>query len=492
MKPYQQGGLVRIQTFKRHLCAGGAFIALSAAAAYPALARVEVTPRITARATWTDNVNLDRAGRESDVVLSAEPGLNIEANSNRLNGTIDYAPTVLVFLDNTSETDVRQYLSANMTGEVLRETMFVDFGGAIGQRFASLDGPVTSSEFNFSTNRRTVQNYFVRPRLTRDFGSFAEASANYIFSYSDIGNPSGVQDRFSNSSRHGGSVVINSGSAFNRLGWSLRGEYDNVERRRIAARFEDYLARGEVSLALSRQLTLLASGGYEKTEDATLADRNGAVWDAGFRWRPGPRTDLSFRGGRRFGSETFTGSLSYQLSEESSIRASYVDEIDIDNRLFNSRLIGSDIGQGGIPVDSNGVPLPVFGDDISLTDNAFRRRAASLSMAYGQRRINYSLRGFFERRTFDVAIPDEEVYGGTGGVAYNMGRGQSVSVDANYRRTKFDDGRRNDFWGVGARYEARINASASAFVSARHSTSSNRFRQDFGSNSVSVGVTATF
>lgn len=465
---------------------------MTMAAAAGTYAEIDVTPRIAAQATWTDNVNLDQAGRQSDLVLSTQPGINIEARSQRLTGTIDYAPSLLVFLDNTSETTVRQRLSANLQAEVVRETFFVNAGGSIGQRFADLEGPLSGSDFNFSNNRRTVQNYFVRPRLTREFGSFATATLNYTFSYNNVGNPTGAANVFSDSIRHGASAVLNSGSSFTRLRWSLRGDYDNVERARINARFEDISARAEIEYALGRTLSLLGSGGYEDTEDATLTSRNGPVWDAGFRWRPGPRTDISFRGGRRFGDETFSGSFSYRLQEKAFIRADYVDEIEIENRLTTGRLIGIGFDENGVPINDSGVPVPVIGDDISLTDNAFRRRNASLTLGYGQRRITYRLRGFFERRTFDVAAPTEESIGVFGSVGYEMGRGQIASLSFTYRDTNFIGGGSNEFYTVNAQYSVALSANSSAFVGARHSSSNNQSRQDFRGNSISVGVRTTF
>ncbi len=105
-------------------------------------------------------------------------------------------------------------------------------------------------------------------------------------------------------------------------------------------RFEGKFGRGDVVLPVGRGVAVAAGVGYEKIEvsqrdpllDAAampVLDSNGRFvtdpasprriayntdgifWDAGVLWRPSRRTSLEARVGRRYGSMTYTGSLSY-------------------------------------------------------------------------------------------------------------------------------------------------------------------------------------
>ena len=52
-------------------------------AAHPAAARWTVTPDITLRETYTDNVFVGSATRESDLVTQITPGIRIDGRSRR-------------------------------------------------------------------------------------------------------------------------------------------------------------------------------------------------------------------------------------------------------------------------------------------------------------------------------------------------------------------------------------------------------------------------
>ena len=83
---------------------------LAAAPGQPAVAaKWRITPRIEAQVAYTDNVDLDDAGKESDVVFRVEPGLAIKAEGNRLKFQADYDATFLHFV-NDGRSQIRNHL----------------------------------------------------------------------------------------------------------------------------------------------------------------------------------------------------------------------------------------------------------------------------------------------------------------------------------------------------------------------------------------------
>ena len=80
--------------------AGGIFFAMAGAAK---ATDVTFIPRIEARETYTDNVLLTPDNEQSDFVSAFSPGVNIEVEGPKLNGTIDYEAGVLYFPNQSSE-----------------------------------------------------------------------------------------------------------------------------------------------------------------------------------------------------------------------------------------------------------------------------------------------------------------------------------------------------------------------------------------------------
>ena len=54
--------------------------------------------------------------------------------------------------------------------------------------------------------------------------------------------------------------------------------------------------------------------------------QDGLIWDAGVLWRPSPRTSVEARYGRRYGTDTYLGSLSYQPGRDWAVNVSVYDQ----------------------------------------------------------------------------------------------------------------------------------------------------------------------
>src|SRR4051812_45974701 len=83
-----------------------AVFAVAITSSAPAAARWTVTPDITVRETYTDNVFIGGfAGNpaSSDFATQVTPGIAIEGTSPRLRGTFRFNPTAILYARNPSQ-----------------------------------------------------------------------------------------------------------------------------------------------------------------------------------------------------------------------------------------------------------------------------------------------------------------------------------------------------------------------------------------------------
>ena len=149
-------------------------------------------------------------------------------------------------------------------------------------------------------------------------------------------------------------------------------------------RVSDKHVRGDVTVQVAPDLAFVAGAGYEDVEvssrDAVRdADGNpvigsdgrpvsdesaprviayeteGLIWDVGVMWRPSRRTSLSATVGRRYGSMTYYGNLSYAPSARSSMQVSIYDNLSSFGGILTSRL-------AGLPTDFEAFRNPISGE----------------------------------------------------------------------------------------------------------------------------------
>ncbi|MFZ5609471.1 MAG: TIGR03016 family PEP-CTERM system-associated outer membrane protein [Pseudomonadota bacterium] len=459
-----------------------------------ALAQVRIEPRLEARATFTDNLLLTTTDKQADIVLLGSPGVAITAERQRLQANISYDLQAFQALDESSRNDIRHQLRGVVNSEVIRNTFYIRASAFVGQQFANVSGAISRNQANFTPNRRGVQNFSVSPVLRREFGSFGTGSLSYTFGYNNIDNKdNGVAIiNFNDAISHRANARLASGARFTRLAWSLNGTYGNVQRSNNLG-YEAYTAIADLSYALGRTLQLVGSGGYEDISDTSLLrQQQGAIWDAGLRWRPGPRLSLEGRAGRRFGGTTYYGDLVYKFDEKHSILGRYSEDIQVFGRqslLDLDRIV--DV-VGGVPVDDNGVPVDVGAPDFDFTNFAFRQKRGTLSLRRETRKIATTARAFWERRLFSGRAVPQESWGGGLGIDYQIDARQSLNLAGNYRNTS------NSLFGdsqfIAGTISYALRLSSQVYADARY-VRSQRLRSDFvdlTENAVTIGVRATF
>jgi len=249
-------------------------------------------------------------------------------------------------------------------------------GGAIATRTRSdIRGDALNTTQGNVRNVSQVFSAYAGPSLATHIGP-AFANAAYRFGYTKVEEPNGTGvsagqaplDRYEDSTVHvaTASVGVKSGTVLP-VGVTVSGSYTREDAGQLDQRFEGKYGRGDVVLPVARGVALTAGVGYEQIEisqrDALrnaagqpvrdgagrfvtdpgsprriAYDLDGVFWDAGVIWRPSRRTNLEARFGRRYNSDTYTGSFSYQMGAGSGIQIGVYDNVQTFGQQLNGTL----------------------------------------------------------------------------------------------------------------------------------------------------------
>ena len=298
----------RVDSRRRHAvwqvivaCTVGSAVLLGWSAGALAQTPWRISPTISTVVTATDNVDLAPKGlEESDVVLSFRPGLSVQYVGPR--GTLQGSVAVpIVLYARTGDVNNKAYVNANIRGdaEIIKDLFFVDASANVSQTYFSPFGPTPPDLATATENRYTSQLYRVSAYLQGRAGSDISWSLRNDNTWTNLSDSPDAATQAQYINRLFGTI--------NRrpqpLGWGA-----DVERTEY--RFEDQqgqvvaLARARATWRPRTQLEMFVSAGYEDT-DFPFFDTSGAIYGAGFRWRPTDRTRLDASWEHRFFGESY-------------------------------------------------------------------------------------------------------------------------------------------------------------------------------------------
>src|SRR5688572_27508230 len=90
-------------------CNGAALLVLTTANAVAA--NWSVTPDITLRQSYTDNVRLSATPGRDDFITQVTPGIRIDGKGPRLTASLRYAPSAIFYADNSEANDIANRLN---------------------------------------------------------------------------------------------------------------------------------------------------------------------------------------------------------------------------------------------------------------------------------------------------------------------------------------------------------------------------------------------
>lgn len=325
-------------------------------------------------------------------------------------------------------------------------------GGALASR-ASIDGRGANNGIfaGDRDNSADLYSFYVGPTFGRNFGDL-EVGAAYRFGYTraEITNatvlPTGapVVGSFDESTNHAliASVGMRPGAARLPFGWRLSGGADLEEAGQLDQQYRGRHARLDLTVPVAATVALVGGVGYENIRVSQRAplldaatgrpvlDRNGRlvsdtaqprqiafetdglIWDAGVLWRPNRRLSIESRIGRRYGSTTYTGAISWRANENTVLAASLYDNFTTVGRQLSSGLSALptefDVFRNPIDGSIGGCAFGAEGGTClnnalgNLSGFAFRNRGLTVSASTQAGLWNYGAAIGYDRRTYQT------------------------------------------------------------------------------------------
>ena len=404
-------------------------------------------------------------------------------------------------------------------------------GGALATR-ASIDGRGANNGLfaGDRDNSADLYSFYVGPTFGRNFGDL-EVGAAYRFGYtraevtSPVVLPTGARTlgSFDESTNHAliASIGMRPGAQRLPFGWRLSGGADEERAGQLNQRYRGRFARLDLTVPVAPTVALVGGVGYENirvSQRAPLLDTvtglpvvdangrlvadpaqprqiafetDGLIWDAGVLWRPNRRTSVEGRVGRRYGSTTYTGAISWQASANTVFAASLYDNFTTVGRQLSSGLaaLPTDFDVFRNPIDGS-IGGCAFGAEGAtclnntlgnLSGFAFRNRGLIVSASTQTGLWNYGAAIGYDRRTYQTGsiaglvdidgLEDESWYAF---VSASRELGRDTSFVASLYGTYFDSGLVGDFdslsYGANAavsrQFTRRLSGTAAASINA--------------------------
>lgn len=528
----------------------------------PAYGKVRFEPSVDVRQV----IGYDGYGGD-DFETWSELGAGFQAalDSRRVQGYIDYRLRQRFPIVGNIDDNTRHDLLARTNAELVRDLLFFNAGGFATMVNNDLRGFVSFNPDSDSRNQSQTFNVFAEPSLTRTFFNRFDLFASYRISYSDVSDadiigigeiaedPSAVLGRgLSDSHSQTGTVRLSNRAQSSRLRWSLTGTATRENIDQLNQRYKSYRGVLDLEYAFNQTISLLGSVGYEdilNTQDSILTnpitgepiltpdgrfqvdprqprrtayDESGVTFDVGIRLSPSRRTNFFVRGGRRFGGDTYSAELSYQLTPSILITGSYDESIDSYGRLLTESLNGIPIrgirvedsvtiGPGGCVI---GIDLSNFrcinGLSQSIYAATFKEKRARLSIAAERGRLSALVSGFYSDRTYldseQLLLPGQPpidpsiigdgdvTIGATASAEYQLSGPEALEANFLVQRSNFTLSRgRNDVYAsASARYNLKLDRNISAFALLYYGHRWSDVVHDYSEATLSVGARYSF
>lgn len=254
--------------------------------------RVWIEPRISAGATLSSNGNLSRNAR-SEVTLELTPGVRAVANTPRVKGFVDYSLSGLMYLQNTSRSNLRNALNAAGTVEVWDNHAFVDLAANISGDSISVLG-VQRGDSQSEANRSETRSLSLSPYWRGRLGGAIDMELRYALqaSETDTAARSDVTDQTA-------SVSLSRRITGQLLGWTASASSSQTD---YSLTRDTSSSQAQIGLIVSpsAQLSMTLTVGRESNDIITLEETSYDNTGIAVDWRPSQRTRLAVAAQKRY------------------------------------------------------------------------------------------------------------------------------------------------------------------------------------------------
>jgi uncharacterized protein (PEP-CTERM system associated) len=401
-------------------------------AGYPATAQAElrggeatVTPPsfdwgayVGASESYVSNGAGIAGGSKSDFLSTLTLGAYIHDRSRLLSLDANYSFGADFYARGTSATQIYNNLQLVGALQAIPDYLTINAKAFASPTIISNIGIATAGNRVVANGYTNSYGYTLEPDLRLRFGSFANSETIAIYGSTFFSRPAGtapivpIPGLFGpeNTNTRGAIQTFRSGEDFDRLNWSIAGQYEETKRKQ--GLFSDKSGVGTARYAISHEFSLLATIGYDAITNTVPLSRNlsGLVALGGFALTFGENFSLQVEAGRKYNDASFEGSLRYNLTPRTSIVGSAADTVSTpEGQLLNSLTNLTATPTGTLTSTQSllgdGTPSLLAGFDplaignLSFDQNIARYQTVSLSFLEDLDRNHAALSVYGTRRT---------------------------------------------------------------------------------------------
>ena len=417
-------------------------------------ADLKITPGAAVSETYTDNVLLvtGDGDRNSDLITTVSPTLQVRGQGARANLNLNYAPQHTFHQVVTERDGTQHNLVGSGRAELWEKVFFIDTQASISQAIANSTGPIVNSPAGQEANRTTVKALNLSPSFRHHFGTWVDTesriSQNIVSQDSGTATTGTANLAGQNTKAITESVHIGSGRRFTLLLWSLDvNSSKTTDDTDLPAKHNDSIDTN-YTYVVNRNLSLLSGLGYQKVKDATLLKPpKGVTWNVGAAVRPSLLTSFKATTGERDGGSTTNVEATHRLSSRTSITASYNENLQTSQQQISQSLNFLTLDANGVLIDSRtGLPFVPGTTDFGLQNTTFRQQVFRLGMSGSRRRNTFSGGINWEKRNTEATGIIETVVGGNLQFTRQLTHLSSGTLSLGYRKHNYGttDGRKDD------------------------------------------------
>ena len=439
----------------------------------------QFNPNITTSGTYTDNVELEASGEDSEFVIEVTPGFELLKEGGRFQAGVNYFLQNLFYTDDSDRDETYNQLDAYAALEVLRDRFFINADSTITQQIVDPDQASPASNVVDSRNSTDRRTFSVNPVWQEDIGSFADLFLSYRKAYVDY-DDSRVEGFTEDNELDQYEARLGNLADVRRWGWELFyvNEQEETEDTNLKDEFERYGL--QLEYLLTTRFALIGVVGDENNDferEAINEEPDGSYWEAGFRWTANPRNNFEFRyGDRDFGNTRFLSWNRAGTKLETTV--SFTEDLGTDSAILFDR-------------DPALNPVENFEQgNLGLSDEVFERERFEFESILNTGKGRFTLNIFDEDRKFLSTNEDEESKGGSLVWAWQFA--SRTSLNTSLRYTQIDSREREeefDRYRFQTGFVRTLGANSNAFLDFGHNRrDSDESTREYEENFATIGV----
>ncbi len=415
----------------------------------------EWAARIDLGETYATNATGLSTGSRSDWLTFGGVGIDLHEHSRRVSVDLTYSGNVSYYAEGSQSTQFTNNLQAlanviaipeylNFTANAFAQPVVISNLGSV-----TANGTVTPNGYSNS------YGYSAGPQITFRLGDFARSETVATYGSVYFTNPSGAfafpvipgVPGPQNTTMRTISETLSSGPDFNRLNWSLAGVFNETDRPQ--GLFSEKAGVGTFEYAISREIALLATGGYDAISNTTplTKDLTGPVAMGGFALTFGEDFSLRVQGGEKYNSGSFIGTLLWNIGPTSAITGSATDSVSTPEGQLLNNLTSLTASRNGTLTSSSDIyangsasSLGTFSvqpqGSQSFTQTIARYQQVNLDFSQDFERYHFLVGAFGSRITQLEAVfigpPVTTSWGGRATVSHDITRDLSGTIGGSY------------------------------------------------------------